>query len=727
MDVTPRRVTKCCLRPAAPAFVPNRQNRLITSIRGVLGLVLGLGVFCAASCSGSELVDAKPVSFDFIPPENAAVKNPFARELWGEITTPSGKMIVLPAYFAGKETFTVHARPDEQGLYRLSRVSETTSGAAGPDLSVRMISARELNNPAALRLPAIRRDPHNHRLLQRTDGQPYFPVGANLAWAPTSDPVDFYCRAFPAFARAHLNWMRVWMAHWGGLNLDWLARNMGPSPRPGGIDFRVADRWDRLLAAAMENGVYIQIVLQHHGQFSTGTNSNWADNPWNAVQPGGFLAAPRDFFTDAHARLLTRLKYRYIVARWGWSPAIAAWELFNEVHWTDAYAHGHESDVARWHSDMADYLRSIDAYGHLVTTSTEKLRSRIYEKMDYYQPHQYAANLLAAARSTDPSADTLDRPIFYGEVGDDHLPVTDKVKESGLTILPGVWASLMGQGTLAAQPWEGWQLFEQKRLGELGAVAHFLKESGLSRQNGLTAFSPLVECDSKVPFALVTGQVWQRRPALELEVPLDGREILGFGQIPGAYVGTTNSLEDAFPSRATYHIDFPRDMTLQVRVVGIDVKGGTLRISVDGQTALEKTWPAATKTLSNEKPAVLPFAVPAGRHTLVVENPAAGGWFELAGIDFPQNIPLLAAIGRRHDSFITVWLWHRTNLYALRPAAPVSGTLLLDDVPAGTWHVTWWDTVKGIASAPTVVEHPGGVLRLPTPPVSRHAAVVLTR
>jgi hypothetical protein len=52
---------------------------------------------------------------------------------------------------------------------------------------------------------------------------------------------------------------------------------------------------------------------------------------------------------------------------------------------------------------------------------------------------------------------------------------------------------------------------------------------------------------------------------------------------------------------------------------------------------------------------------------------------------------------------------------------------VLEDVPAGTWHATWWDSLKGVPAAPVPIRHPGGTLRLPTPPISRHAAVTLTR
>jgi hypothetical protein len=72
-------------------------------------------------------------------------------------------------------------------------------------------------------------------------------------------------------------------------------------------------------------------------------------------------------------------------------------------------------------------------------------------------------------------------------------------------------------------------------------------------------------------------------------------------------------------------------------------------------------------------------------------------------------------------------VWHRKNLFAVQPSAPVAGTLDLDNVPAGSWKVTWWDSEKGVPLASSVVSHPGGTLRLQTPPVTRHAAVALVR
>ena len=65
-------------------------------------------------------------------------------------------------------------------------------------------------------------------------------------------------------------------------------------------------------------------------------------------------------------------RLRYIVARWGYSPAIGMWEFFNEIdniQFRDAKNPIPAEEIVAWHARMARYLKSIDPYGHPVTTS----------------------------------------------------------------------------------------------------------------------------------------------------------------------------------------------------------------------------------------------------------------------------------------------------------------------------------------------------------------------
>lgn len=689
--------------------------------RRIVGLLsIGLLASPAATAAG-----VAPVEFTFAVASDD--RDPFARELWADVELPSGTTLRLPAYYAGGGRFAVRARAGERGVFRLRAISETRDGhAAGLERNVIGVDAVRIDAPATQ--PAVRtvKGPPGRFVL--SNGQPYVPIGANLAWAPT-EPTRWYPDALRQLADAGGNWVRVWMSSWGGLNLDWPAAR-DTWPRRGELDAAVAAKWDLILAEAERAGLYVQLVLQHHGQYSSRVNPNWDQNPWNVANPGGFLKTPADFFVAPEAIRLTKQKYRYIVARWGYSPAVLAWELFNEVHWTDPVRiDGKEAIVARWHEEMAGWIRSLDVYQHLITTSAEDLRSPIYHAMDYLQPHLYATAMLAAVRRFEVPPAQSDRPVFYGEVGNDHMPQTPAQRGSGIELAPLVWASLMGEGELPAQIWEGAKLLEQGRLPEWRAVTRFLAETQLANRSGLASFEAAVEGGTRMPMTVDAAEIWQHRAPQEVEVASDGRQPLSYGTIPRILVGAPASIKEGYPSKLTLRVDPPQATTAQLRFSDGGAGGAVVRVQVDGETVAEHAWPAL-KAQTGEpmlRPAQLVFPLAAGRHAIVIENTGKEDWVDFQSLELAHEVSVLTAIGRRGPDFVALWVWHRQGVFALEPLAATQGNVIIPDLPAGTWQVTWWDTHEGVPSAPATVEHGGGALSLPTPRISRHAAVILTR
>ena len=78
--------------------------------------------------------------------------------------------------------------------------------------------------------------------------------------------------------KAGVNWTRIWMNHWDGKNLDWF-EDEALQPPLGQLGLPAAKLWDELVAAADENGVRLQMVLQHHGQYSTKANPTGRTTP----------------------------------------------------------------------------------------------------------------------------------------------------------------------------------------------------------------------------------------------------------------------------------------------------------------------------------------------------------------------------------------------------------------------------------------------------------------
>ncbi|HLK58984.1 MAG TPA: DUF5060 domain-containing protein, partial [Chthonomonadaceae bacterium] len=305
------------------------------------------------------------------------------------VRKPDGGTLEVPAFFDGGSTWRMRYSPTMPGQYSVVNVQLNRQTAHEDKLDKKDWTVGGSVTPGYVRL-----DKGDHTRFVFDNGQRYLPLGHNVAWKGQSTP-DIPA-LFEKMHSAGENWSRVWMTHWDGKNLDWAAD--GKSVKPGTIDLEAAKKWDAIVAAAEKSGIYFQMVLQHHGQVSTNVNPNWNDNPWN-VAKGGFLKNPEEFFTSTQARTYTKRKLYYILSRWGYSPNILAFELFNEVENTDAAHNNRWDDIAVWHREMAIFLRQADTNHHLLTTSAVpgvKPESPIWDTVDYIQSHLYPSDIITA-------------------------------------------------------------------------------------------------------------------------------------------------------------------------------------------------------------------------------------------------------------------------------------------------------------------------------------------
>ncbi|TKD09476.1 hypothetical protein [Polyangium fumosum] len=261
------------------------------------------------------------------------------------------------------------------------------------------------------RLPRgfLRVDQRNPNRFVWDDGTPYYPLGMNLGWQmPELPPMTTQIARMGA---AGIQWTRIWASSWDGKNPFWPVND--PAAPRDRLWPPALTKWDALFQACEKAGISMQMVLFNHGSFSTFVNPNWPDHPWNVAR-GGFLADAADVFSDPEARRRMKMWLRHAVARYSHSPALFAWELWNEVEWTDASFAGRFSDITAWHEEMARYLRSLDPYGHPVTTSALLAPASTWRSMDFLQPHLYTDAIALFARlGWLPTR----APAFFGEVG----------------------------------------------------------------------------------------------------------------------------------------------------------------------------------------------------------------------------------------------------------------------------------------------------------------------
>jgi hypothetical protein len=232
------------------------------------------------------------------------------------------------------------------------------------------------------------------RHFQYDDGSFFYPLGPCLRSPSDSripymdrkwNPQDIdkwskrgtyqYDAYFQAFEDAGINWARVWMCSWWG-SLEW-RRDWPGYQGVGRYNLLNAWRIDHLLEVAEERGILIDLCLTNHGQFSLFIDAEWHNNPYSS-KLGGPLQSASEFFTRAEAKIAHQNKLRYVVARYGHSPAVMAWSLFSEIEWTEEYEPSlhwrqEEPDTAApnietWHTEMAGYLKALDPNQHMVAT-----------------------------------------------------------------------------------------------------------------------------------------------------------------------------------------------------------------------------------------------------------------------------------------------------------------------------------------------------------------------
>ena len=619
------------------------------------------------------------------------------------VRTPEGNARMLPAFFDGETTWRVRFPLTASGTYKL--LSVTRNGkTAKADVQTGAVSVKN-----AAKTPGFVRVDATKTKFVFDNGSPYYPVGNNAAWknGPQAD-IDVL---FVKMGAVHENWSRVWMNHWDGKNLDW--------PRPqnaplGTLSLDAARRWDTIVNAAEKNGIYFQMTLQHHGQYSTRVNSNWNENPWNAALPGGFLKTPNAFFTNETARRLTRAKYRYIVARWGYSSHILAWELFNEVQFTDAINDKQFADVAAWHKEMAGVLRGADPFHHLVTTSSDTNIPHLYDAADYIQPHSYGSDGVQTVQSV--RAAEWNKPIFYGEIG----PPDAKDTTNGLFLHQLLWASLVSEQSGIAQYWSWDELEANNWWSKYAPVTGFLAlPDALSVVRDAPARRAVsVKTPELSPVSFGPGGEWGKGQQSEFVVEPTGF-VAGMGKMPAFLQGKAHA--DLF-THADFVVDFPQPGTFAVSVRQSAKAGANLVIFIDGKKAAETGYAAADKdkTLSD----ALSVAVGQGKHTVRLENTGAD-WIVLQKITLNPYGPGLRVLAKGDTKRAVLWAYRPAAIPNAAPTA--AGTIILPDFAPGTYRLTWWNTETGKPLVPvqTVVAGANKTLLLQTPPIETDAAALI--
>lgn len=428
------------------------------------------------------------------------------------LLSPSGKRLRLPAFYVdGAPTEVSHwqARftPREAGRYRY-HVELSEAGQRQPDGAQGWFAV----TPRAAR-GFLQAD--SHWTLRFDNGERFRGIGENFGWehrdrddsrffGPLHENPRFnYEEMLPKLARQGANFIRTWMIYWN-LPVDWRWVDNASRYRPGTGRFNESGiaRMDRFIDTAERHGIYVMLTLDPHVAL---LGDGWDHSPYHRKN-GGAAATVTEFFMSPQAREQYQDKLRFLVARWGYSPAIAAWEFFNEIDnvtYADPAARIPDEPVVDWHRDMARYLAGIDPFGHLITTSVshrDLTGLNNIPEIAFNQRHVYKATASIPAVIRDYTQRHA-KPYVIGESGfewDWSLNFDAFADDMVYDFKRGLWYGLFSPTPILPLSW-WWEYFDEKQatpyFGAVREIDALMRPAGRGSLASVPAVSghPAVE------------------------------------------------------------------------------------------------------------------------------------------------------------------------------------------------------------------------------------------
>jgi hypothetical protein len=593
---------------------------------------------------------------------------------------PDGNVVTIPAFYyryyapsgSNPETY-----PTGGAISWKARFAPSKLGSHTFDITLKDPNGTFLNTNAGFftcvesgKKGFIRIDPNQHDFLKYSNGDTYLPIGQNIGWNNGSLPGggtagwDYFLKKMH---NAGANWVRLWSCSYGsnlGTVLEFPPGMWGSTyfQGPGKPSQQISMRMDKYVEIAEQNDIAIQFALQHHGQVSTTTNPDWSTNPYNIANTGGFLSDPCKYFTDADAIKLTKHKYRYVVARWGYSTAIYAWELFNEVQWTDGWNYD-QSTVVAWHSTMASYIRSLDAFRHPVTTSShgtgfENLWN--LPDINLVEHHYYGNDTIRTIEQTAMTLQDFNKPVLFAEFGlggnpegsTQPEPYATQLKE-GLEMHNGIWAAFLSRSTANLWWWDNY-IDPCNLYGVYTPLAVYTTGENLADCN-LTRAQRAASGNEAYFANPVLGDFWA--VTTQFDFYLQENYFPGMGNLSKWLHGSTKS---AYKSDPNFLLTMPAAGSLKIHVQSTaNWTSNSLRVLRNGSQIFTGTYPADSNNF------IITVPLSAGQQAIKIEN-TGQDWFNITSYEFaPNNVSLLGSMGLAGKQRGYYWIYDTNSQYGL--------------------------------------------------------------
>lgn len=317
-----------------------------------------------ATLFGQLAVDIKEMNADAVPRyekleltlqlDQVCYSNPFNPneiDVTAFFTSPSDSLWPVFAFYDNyrlANAWKVRFAPNEIGLWHVTiRAINQGDTAWSPEYTFRVDSSQYHGW-----IRVSRKNPH---YFEHDDGTPFYGIGAYYPWG-----VHNGSSGLELLQNSGANIFGYWNIMYGDEKgiLESLDSGIGH------YDQTKCGRIDQIVQWAEERNLKIMIAIWPHDLLS---NTVWA-HQWHN-NPYKYVCNVEDFYSDAEAWQYQQWQYRYWIARWGYSRALAIWEIVNEINGTDGWQKGRQQEATEWVRKVQQFFNQNDPHGRPCTAS----------------------------------------------------------------------------------------------------------------------------------------------------------------------------------------------------------------------------------------------------------------------------------------------------------------------------------------------------------------------
>jgi hypothetical protein len=394
--------------------------------------------------------------------------NPDDVDLWGEFTSPSGKLWRINGFYDGAQ-WKIRFAANETGEWSyLVKARDSTGTGQGTPGS---FTCEASTNHGWVRIAP------NHRYLARDDGTSFYGVGACYPWDNSTNGFD---RMRDLGFNIYVYWNGTYDRS-GGTNLI-ESTNSGI----GKYDQGKCARLDDLINWSEERGLGMILVIWPHDYLSEGMRgwpAGWSKNPYKTITTSHI------FYGDTNAWAYQEKMYRYIVARWGYSTGLAGWQTIDEISGTRGWTN--RADANAWAGEIAGYFQKNDPFQHPTTASHGDFWDQGNKVNDLPNTEIYRNYSVSNFASTIQRLwNGYEKPCIMGETG---------ANRSARYAHRALWAGLSSGISVTPLFWSFNQRWTEAAASQFAPLEKFIAGINFA---GLT--SP-AQAEVKVPDASVYG------------------------------------------------------------------------------------------------------------------------------------------------------------------------------------------------------------------------------